>query len=87
MFLDEILTTTDNVLLISCLIVAEEVDGRDAALPGKGVFIVEGVSPEVVVEEENRGEEEECQQCERISGITPKERHDVGRSLRVRLRC
>ena len=61
MFVDETLTTTDYTLLISLLGLAEEVDGRDPARPGKAVYIGERVSSEVAVEKENRSEEEECQ--------------------------
>jgi hypothetical protein len=82
MFIDEILTTANDALLISHLGLTDEVDGRDPA-----VYIGERVSPEVAVEKENRTEEKECQQSERISGTTPKEWHGVCWTLWVGLRC
>jgi len=77
MSIDEILTTTDDALLISRLGLTEEVNGRDPGRPVDAVYIGERVSPEVAVEKENRSEEEKCQQSKRISGITSKEGHSV----------
>ena len=59
MFPDEILTTTDDTLLISCLGLAEEVDSRDPAHPVGGNCIGVDVLT-VAVEKEDRSEEEEC---------------------------
>jgi hypothetical protein len=56
---NEILATTDDALLISRLGLAEEVDGRAPARPGKGICVGVGVSSEVAVEKENGSEEEE----------------------------
>lgn len=39
--------------------------------------IMPGLSSEVAVEEQNRGEEQECQQSERITGVAPEEGHRV----------
>lgn len=78
---NKILATADDALLISRLGLTEEVDGRDPAGLRKANICIEGVSPEVVIEKENGSEEEECQQSEHISGVTPEEGHRVG------LRC
>jgi len=78
MFFDKFLTTADDALLIPRLCMAEEVDSRDAALPRKDCRIGIGVCSEVAVEKEDRGEEEECHQSERVSWITPKESHGAG---------
>ena len=78
MFLNEFLTAADDALLISRLCVAEEVDGRDSTLPWKDSCIGIGVCSEVAVEKEDRSEEEECNQSERVSGVTPQESHGVG---------
>jgi len=66
---NEILTATDDVLLISRLGLTEEVDSRDPTRPGKGIYF--GGFSSKVVEKENKSEEEECQQSERISGVMP----------------
>ena len=84
---NEVLTTTDDILLISRFSLAKEVDGRNPTPPGRRVRIGPGVSSEVAVEEENGSEEKECQQSERITRVAPKERHwHECRPLRVRLR-
>jgi hypothetical protein len=75
---NEILTTANDALLISCFGLAEEVDGRDPTHPGKDVQTRIGASSEVAIEKEDRSEEEKCQQSERISGVAPEERHGVG---------
>lgn len=78
MSFNEILTATDDTLLISRLGPTEEVDGRAPTGPREEIQII---SPEVVVEKEDGSEEEERQQGERISGVAPEERHGVGWTL------
>jgi hypothetical protein len=74
---NEVLTATDNILLISRLGLAEEVDGRDPTRPRRGMSSGPGLSSEVAVEEEDTSEEKECQQSERIAGVAPEEGHRV----------
>lgn len=77
MFSNEFLTTTDNGFLISRLGLTEEFDGRNPVPSGRGVWTRPRLSPEVVVEKEDRSEEKECQQSKRITGIAPEEGHRV----------
>jgi hypothetical protein len=86
MFSNEILATTDDVLLISRFCLAEEVDGRNPTPAGRGMRVGPGICSEVAVEEENGSEEEECQQSKRITGVAPKEGHHEGMTLQVGLR-
>lgn len=84
MFSNEILTTADDILLISGFGLAKEVNGRNPAHLGRGM-IGPGVSSEVAVEEENGSEEKECQQSERITGVAPNEGHCECEAWRVGL--
>jgi hypothetical protein len=53
-FIDGILTTTNDALLISRLGLTDEVDGRDPALPGKAIYVGKRVTLEVAVEKEKK---------------------------------
>lgn len=79
MFSNEVLTTADDVLLISRLGLAEEVKGGDPSPSGRGMRVVPRLSSEVTVEEEDAGEEKECQQSDRITRVAPEEGHCVCR--------
>ena len=78
MFFDEFLAAADDGLLVSCLNLTEEVDGRDATLPGMNGYVGIRVSSEIAVEQENGSEEEERYQSEGVSGVAPEEGHGVG---------
>ena len=78
---NEILTTTDDILLVSRFSLTKEVDGRDPTPSRRGMRVGPGISSEVAVEKKNRSEKEECQQSKRITGVAPEEGHRVYRTL------
>lgn len=84
-FSNEILATTDDVLLIPRFGLAEEVDGRNPTPTGRGVSVGPRVFSEVAVVEENGSEEKECQQSKGITGVASKEGHRECRITGVEL--
>ena len=60
---NELLTTADDALLIPCLSLTEEVDGRGPPHPRKRAYTRANVSSKVAFEKEDRNDD----QTERVS--------------------